>query len=167
MSWALLAARMAVAAVYLYAGAVKVADPAGFAEAIARYQLTPDWFNGLASRWLPWLEILAGLSLASGTLTRGGAGILAGLSALFAAAVASAVVRGLDVSCGCGLGENEVGWLHVVGNVVALGICLAVTLGERDRLRLDSLLAPRSGRCAFLFGAPAGQAEAAGPEGAS
>ena len=127
MAWALLGVRIVVGGVFLYAGAAKLADPAAFAEAIARYRLTPDWLNVPLARFLPWVELLAGISLATGTLARGGAGIAGGLSAMFAVAIAAALVRGLDIHCGCfGSTGGPVSWQHVTRNLVTLSACVAV-----------------------------------------
>ncbi len=152
--------RLVVGAIFVYAGMAKVGDPQAFAGDIARYELTPAWFNAPAARFLPWLEILAGIGLIAGALTRGSAWLVAGMNAVFAAAMISVLARGLSISCGCfGPGEGEVSWLHVAASVAMLGVCLAVALGDWDPLRLDRRLAGRLACCAWLFddAAPGGK----------
>ena len=90
-----------IGALFIYAGAVKVADPVAFARDIDNYKMLPwnlaVWF-GL---YLPWLEIFCGLALITRVLYRGGVLIVTGLMTLFIVATIVAKARGLDISCGC------------------------------------------------------------------
>ena len=55
--------RIALGALFVFAGVTKAYDPGAFAIEIQRYNLIP-WIPGaLASVYLPWLEILAGALL--------------------------------------------------------------------------------------------------------
>jgi uncharacterized membrane protein YphA (DoxX/SURF4 family) len=94
-------ARLALGGVFLYAGFVKIADPAAFAGDIAAYRLLPYFGNYLAATILPWLEAICGLLLIVGNRTRAAAGVFIGLTAVFMAALASTLIRGLDIDCGC------------------------------------------------------------------
>ena len=87
--------------VFIYASIHKIADPAAFSEAIFNYRLFPNILINPLAVWLPWLELLAGLSLIAGIWIKGGALILSVLSLAFAVAVGTALFRGLDISCGC------------------------------------------------------------------
>lgn len=51
--------------------------------------------------YLPWLELVAAAALFWPGFRASGAAILTGLSAVFAVALGSALMRGLDISCGC------------------------------------------------------------------
>ena len=152
MRWILFAARIAVGAFFVYAGVSKLGDPDAFAVQIARYELTPYWADAPVARFLPWLEILAGLALATGTLTRGSAWLVALMSLVFTFAVSWALIRGLEIDCGCtGTVESPVSWFHVARNVVLLATSLAVAVGGWDALRLDRRLAGRYGLCSALL----------------
>lgn len=99
--WVVWAIRLVIAGTFIYAGAIKIVDPAGFAVDIDNYHLLP-W--GVAVRlafYLPWLEITCGLALLSGFLYRGGLLILTTLISVFIVASVVAKTRGLDVTCGC------------------------------------------------------------------
>lgn len=105
----LLAMRAALAWTFLYAGVLKVWDfarmqPAtpDFAVAIQQYRLlpSPDLVLLLAV-YLPWVEIIAAIGLWTRRLRLGAATILAGMSVVFFAALASAWSRGLRIECGC------------------------------------------------------------------
>ncbi len=93
--------RLALAAVYLVAAWGKLLDPLDFARAIHNYRLLPDaWIVPLALVLPPW-EALAALALVTGRFYRGALMSMLLFSITFAVAVASAVARGLDLSCGC------------------------------------------------------------------
>jgi putative oxidoreductase len=102
--------------VFIYAGIHKITDPAAFSEAIYNYKLFPEILINPLAVWLPWLELLAGLSLIAGIWIKGGALILSVLSLAFAVAVGTALFRGLDISCGC-FSLNESGeriqWTYI------------------------------------------------------
>lgn len=104
--------RTVLSLVFLGAGISKALDPASFALAIERYRLLPWPLCATLALYLPWLEILAALGLWRRSTQAGAYLLLAGLSALFFGALASALMRGLDISCGC-FGENHetsLGW---------------------------------------------------------
>lgn len=94
-------ARLIVGGAFVYAGALKSANPARFADGIEAYRLLPYFGSALLAVYLPWLEMICGAGLILGWLRNGAALILMVLTALFALAAASAWVRGLDISCGC------------------------------------------------------------------
>ena len=50
---------------------------------------------------LPWLELCSGVLLVTGLWLRASAGIATALFGVFTLAVLSALLRGLDISCGC------------------------------------------------------------------
>jgi putative oxidoreductase len=96
-----LLARLVLGGVFLYAGFVKIADPAAFAGEIAAYRLLPYFGNYLSAAVLPWLEVICGVLLIVGYRTRAAAAVILLLTTLFMAALASTIVRGLDIDCGC------------------------------------------------------------------
>ena len=101
MGWLVLACRLAVGGVYIYASLDKLGDPRGFAAVIFNYRLMPYVLLHPAAHLLPVLELIIGLALVLGVGRRGAALIAAGLTLVFVAAIASALVRHLDISCGC------------------------------------------------------------------
>jgi hypothetical protein len=90
-----------IGAVFIYAGAVKIIEPAEFARDIDNYKMLPWQMSVWLALYLPWLEIFCGLTLITHVLYRGGVFILAGLMALFVVMTIVAKARGLDISCGC------------------------------------------------------------------
>lgn len=94
-------AQLVVGAVFLVAALAKVGDPAAFAEQVHNYRMAPVWSEHLLAVTLPWVELVAGLSLVLGVRGRAGAVVTVALMALFTVAVAQAWLRGLDFECGC------------------------------------------------------------------
>jgi uncharacterized membrane protein YphA (DoxX/SURF4 family) len=90
-----------IGALFVYAGAVKVLDPIGFAGDIENYKTLPWPIGVRLAFYLPWLEILCGLALITRCLFRGGVFILTILMSVFIIATIVAKARGLDISCGC------------------------------------------------------------------
>ena len=135
--WLLLAwgLRLGLGGLFVVAGALKLGDPAVFAQEIANYRLLPELAPYLAIV-LPPMEIVAGLALAAGPRlwAQAGALALAALSLLFTAALAAATARGLDISCACfGTGSGAVGWLTVARTLALAGLALLFVGLERRR----------------------------------
>jgi uncharacterized membrane protein YphA (DoxX/SURF4 family) len=108
--WLLEVLAWAFSLVFIYSGWLKVRDPAAFLVAIRSFHILPDPFAAWLALALPWLEILAGLAVLTGWLRSGGLLMLNVSLVIFAVALASAWVRGLDVECGCfGSGRGATG----------------------------------------------------------
>jgi uncharacterized membrane protein YphA (DoxX/SURF4 family) len=90
-----------VGGLFIFAGALKVLDPVGFARDLDNYKPLP-WTIGVAlAFYLPWLEIFCGLALILRVLYRGGLSILGALTLVFIVVSIIAKSRGLDITCGC------------------------------------------------------------------
>ena len=93
--------RVALGAVFIVASFDKIQNPEAFATTIANYRLLPyTVINGIAIA-LPWLEVVTGTLLALGVWIRANTMIAWGLLLVFSVAIFQALVRGLDISCGC------------------------------------------------------------------
>jgi putative oxidoreductase len=132
---ATLLVRLILGGVFLYAGVVKIADPATFAGSIDAYRILPYFGNYLAAAIIPWLEALCGLLLITGRLTRASAALLILLTAVFMALLASTLVRGLDIDCGCFRqgGAKTSAWTAMGRDVVLFAMALAVFRGRGKR----------------------------------
>lgn len=93
--------RLILAGTFLYAGMIKADDPVAFAGQVANYQLLPYAWNYLVAATLPYLEILCGLLLLLNRWVRPATLVLGVLNLVFIAALASLIVRGIDIDCGC------------------------------------------------------------------
>ena len=115
--WISLAARIILGAVFIYASIDKIRYPEPFAQNIEAYEILPTAAVNIAAIWLPWLELCCGSLLILGIWVRSNAAILSALLFIFIVALVSAILRGLDISCGCfeaGDSETMVGWNRVL-----------------------------------------------------
>lgn len=148
-SWLALAARLYLGVVFLMACVHKIAHPEVFALDIAAYDFLPTELVNLLAIILPWVELAAGVMMIFGIRARAAALLMALMLVAFIIPLATALVRGLDLSCGCfapGVGEADPisGWT-LVRDGSWLALCLYVLLLDRVPLGLDHLLARR--RC--------------------
>ncbi len=99
--WIGLAARLVVGGVWIVAGALKLPDPAASVRAVRAYDLLPESVVPTVGHLLPVLEVVVGLCLVLGLLTRVMAVVSALLFVAFIVGIASAWARGLQIECGC------------------------------------------------------------------
>ena len=97
----MLLTRLGLGGVLIYAGAVKVPEPAAFTDAIANFEILPHLGNQIVAYTLPWAEIVIGLLLICGLWLRVSAGMTVLMLLGFGGAVIFALARGLDIECGC------------------------------------------------------------------
>lgn len=93
--------RVILGGVFLYAGLLKSQDITAFAGQIAAYQLLPYQVNYLLAATLPYVEVLAGGLLLANRHVRPAALLLGGMTLVFVGALASVILRGLSIDCGC------------------------------------------------------------------
>jgi uncharacterized membrane protein YphA (DoxX/SURF4 family) len=80
---------------------LKLPDPTESVRAVRNYQLLPEAVVPFVGHALPVLEVIVGLCLLLGLLTRPAAVVSAVLMAAFVVGIASAWARGLSIDCGC------------------------------------------------------------------
>jgi uncharacterized membrane protein YphA (DoxX/SURF4 family) len=136
---AVLVLRVVLGGIFLVAGAAKVGHAAEFAVEIAGFRLVPAAVIAPMALGLPLLEILLGACLVLGLFTRTAGWIAVAVFAVFDLAIASAVVRGMSVSCGC-FGPNDASvtsWGEVARDAIFIVLALAVALRPPGALALD------------------------------
>jgi uncharacterized membrane protein YphA (DoxX/SURF4 family) len=139
---AVLVLRVAIGGIFLVAGAAKVGHAAEFAVEIAGFRLLPPAVIGPMALGLPLLEIVLGACLVLGVFTRTVGWIAVAVFAVFDLAIASAVVRGMSISCGC-FGPNDASvttWGEVARDAIFVILALAVALRPPGALALDHRL---------------------------
>jgi uncharacterized membrane protein YphA (DoxX/SURF4 family) len=118
--------RLGLGGILFYAGIVKAPYAASFGEAIANYDLLPRHAIPFVANTLPWLEILTGLSLICGLWTRSAAAASLLMFTVFSAAVVSALVRDLNIDCGCF--ETATGARIGIHTLAIEGSCMLASL---------------------------------------
>ena len=127
--------RLVLGGLFVYAGVVKVFDPLDFAQNIRNYRLVGQSLSFIAALVLPWLEILAGVSLAAGIWKRASALIISGLLVFFILLTLVTIARGLDVDCGCfGAISRKSGFGVILEDLgmLFMGLCLLFSPGKRQ-----------------------------------
>lgn len=95
------AGSFAIGAVFIYAGITKLSDPLQFADTIAAFAILPFALINPLALALPLFEIACGVMLLARRTGRVAALAAVLTSAIFFAAVLSALLRGLVLDCGC------------------------------------------------------------------
>ncbi len=131
--------RLGLGGVFLAAGGLKVGHADVFASEIAGVQLLPHALIAPLALLLPFLELLIGVYLVIGLFTRFAAWFAALEMAVFAAAIASAVLRGISTSCGC-FGPSDhatTSWPEVGRDVGFTVVGVLIALWAPGALALD------------------------------
>ncbi|MFC7383827.1 MauE/DoxX family redox-associated membrane protein [Sphaerisporangium rhizosphaerae] len=99
--WVTTLARLVVAVVLIVAGWLKIGTPALSIQAVQAYELLPAQVATAMGYGLPIVEIVVGVLLVAGLLTRAAGVVSALLMLAFVIGIASAWARGLRIDCGC------------------------------------------------------------------
>ena len=143
LAWLAVPARWYLGVLFVGACLHKIADPGSFALDVATYDILPLALVNLTAIALPWVELAAGVLLLLGCRVRAGALLVATMMALFLAALAIALARGLDMSCGCfasqGAAEDPISLLTVARDLGWLALAVFVLAYDRSLVGLDGL----------------------------
>ena len=129
--------RVILGVILIYASIDKIVHPAEFAKAIGNYNVLPFGLENLLGIVLPILELLVGICLVLGIMLDGSAIIAAGMMIVFIIALSQAMIRGIDINCGCFKvtvenGGHQVGLRRIIEDFLFLGMSLMVlSRGER------------------------------------
>lgn len=121
--------RVIVGFVFIYAGILKISDPAGFSDAINNYDLLPLSFVNFFAITLPWIEVVAGLFLLFGVSVKENSFIISIMLLVFIFAIVISLGRGLNIDCGCfGTSSGtKVGIIKLLENIALLTFSLLLT----------------------------------------
>ena len=115
---------------FIYASLDKISQPAEFSLAIRAYEIIPDSLSNLFAIFLPWIEFLCGLLLLSGLFIQSSLRVAIGLLLVFTLNILIAVLRGLEIDCGCGVsisGVAKVSWRKVVENICLIALLILLS----------------------------------------
>ncbi len=109
----LLGLRWLLGAVFCLAGFFKIFDPIGFHADLLAYELPiPDFLSRLIAVAFPCLELICGVGLIIGFWRESVSLLAVVMSSIFVLVLAQAMVRGLDLNCGC-FGSARGHWLNL------------------------------------------------------
>ena len=115
--------RVILGAIFVYASLDKIANPQAFADIINNYRVLPVQLVNPLAIFLPWLEFITGLFLISGKWVKGSLLIYSTLLVIFIIALSQALIRGLDISCGCFSVQPTTTsnvWLRIIEDLIML-----------------------------------------------
>jgi putative oxidoreductase len=130
------ASRLALAAIFLYAASTKLPDMASFATDVANYRLVPAVLVPWTAVAVVGIELVIGLALLTGLYARGAALVAAAMLVVFIAGLSQALLRGIDLRCGCFSGDEAADWWTVLRDLgMLVPAILVLTLRPGDPAR--------------------------------
>jgi uncharacterized membrane protein YphA (DoxX/SURF4 family) len=131
--------RFALGAVFSVSGLAKIHQPYQFLSDVYAYRLVDPTSGLIVAVTLPWIELIMGLSLIVGFLSRGAMLAVGLMLVLFLWVQYQGVAGGIDASCGCwgGLWDDQINYTTLTRTaVLAAAAVTGVVLGEyRRRVR--------------------------------
>jgi hypothetical protein len=124
-----LACRLVLGALFIWAAIAKLPDMAAFAQDVANYRVVPAALVPFVAAAVVGIELLAGMALVSGWNSRAAAVVIAVLLAVFTGFIAQALLRGIDLRCGCFGGDEPASRWTVLRDLAMLAAALAVARG--------------------------------------
>jgi len=144
-----LTARVLVGGLLILSSADKLGDPSLFAGSIENYKLVSGTFATVFATVLPWIELLCGISIIAGVLLQGSSLLAGVLLSVFTIAVVTALVRDLDISCGCFTQDpsaSKIGWLKLAENTVLIALTVFLYYSRNSRFSLHDYIRNHSGQ---------------------
>lgn len=141
----ILICRIVLGAVFIYASIDKIFMPGLFARSVFNYQLMPDFLINFLALWLPPIELVAGLFLIFGFMTRGSIVIISGLLVVFMSAMGINIIRGVEIDCGCfGPEENSGGLMGAfMRDILYIALAIPILWVKDYYYSIDNMLANR------------------------
>jgi uncharacterized membrane protein YphA (DoxX/SURF4 family) len=137
-----LVCRIVLGFVFIYAGIGKIVEPNVFAKEIMNYRLLPEIIAKTIAIILPWLELSIGFLLLFGVKTRTASILSSGLLIIFTMGVLSAMIRGLNINCGCFSQHIEyVGWKKVAENLALILTSIYLAISPTSYFSFDNRIA--------------------------
>jgi putative oxidoreductase len=99
--WIEVAFRWILGITFIYASYYKILSPTDFAKMVYGYNLFPEVLINLIAIFLPFIELISGLSLLLGIYPRSAALIINGLLLAFIILLTINIIRGHEFDCGC------------------------------------------------------------------
>lgn len=120
--------RIFIGGMFVYSSIHKIQSPDEFAIAIRGYKLLPIGLTNAFAIFVAWSEVLAGIMLILGVMSRKAAGAILVLLAMFTIAIVTTIVRGIVVDCGCfgTEGNHPTAWPLVIRNLFLIAATVMI-----------------------------------------
>jgi uncharacterized membrane protein YphA (DoxX/SURF4 family) len=119
--------RLILSYIFISASIGKILNPEDFSGAIQNYRILPEILTNIPAIILPWVELYCGVFILLGIFPRASSASLVFLTFIFIIAISSAMIRGLDISCGCFDPSDEtdkIGISKIIEDIVYLMLAL-------------------------------------------
>ncbi len=119
--------RLAIGGIFIASSIPKLRQPYDFLASVYGFELVNPSIGVAVAIVLPWLELFVGICLLGGILVPGALLVTIGTSAMFVFAIASALWRGLEISCGCfnPADSGIIGYWTLVRTIALLAAAMA------------------------------------------
>ena len=132
--------RIILGGLFVWAALTKVSNMELFAEETANYRLLPPVLVSLFAVCLAGVEILSGTLMVLGIAVRACAAVAALVLAAFSLALVQALLRGINLNCGCFGGSELASWWTVGRDVLLLTACTPLVSLGGGRLAPDRIV---------------------------
>jgi putative oxidoreductase len=143
VKYMILAARLLIGGMFIYASIYKIFDPADFAASIRNYLIIPAAWSNIVALALPWVEIVVGTFLILGIQVRPSALLTTGMLGVFLGALVYAYSIGLDIDCGCfgsaATSGGRIGFTHIARDSALFLISLLILVSDRGSFAVAAL----------------------------
>ncbi len=123
--------RLLVGGIFIYASYPKLLRPDDFARLVHGYRILHADMVNLVGITMPWMELVAGVFLVIGIIPRSSALVIAGMLGVFMGAGFLALMRGLEIECGCFfplMGNHKLGWDLLARDAVLILFSLQILI---------------------------------------
>jgi protein-disulfide isomerase len=145
--WVATVVRLVLAAVWAWAGVVRIADPAASVDAVRAYQMLPDVLERGVGYGLPFVALVLAALLLLGLAVRVAAAVSAALFLFELVGLVAAAARGLRIGCGClgaggvlPVGQTTTYPRDIAVGAVLLVLAAALAIWPATRFALDDVV---------------------------
>ncbi len=131
--------RIVLGVLFIYASYDKILNPWDFGATIRDYKMLPAELTNLPALFLPWLEFYCGLFLLLGVFIRSSALLISCMLIVFIIALGQALLKGLDINCGCYGGSNKIAFMRIVEDLLLLVISVTVMYSKDHFAAIENI----------------------------
>lgn len=125
--------RFVLAFLFILAAIEKLTNPFAFALSIDAYQIFPEWVTNISTFFIPWLELFIGFGLLFKFKLKANLYLYLFLMIAFTLLVLVALLKGLDIECGCyGESSTKIGLVKLFENILIVVFVLLLILIKKQ-----------------------------------
>ena len=113
-------AQLVLGGVFIYASIGKLINPEYFMKSIGNYKILPPIMVKMTAYLLPIIELVFGVFLVLNIRPKLAAIVLGGLLIIFIAAISFALIRGININCGCFIQSQMIEKVTAFDNIKAI-----------------------------------------------